>query len=702
MIVIVERKISLNLGAFFKGRSVLVKYVINACLILVVFSTAFIVSNMILLNNLNRSYQERTRTSVDGAANFLDDRLHLFVTHAINISRDNTLSYLSLHRERVNYNFISRANGLIDYLWRIVVTHDELADIIVFYDGLDIFFNSSSSMNMDMLPHWEATGRFGISFDWLTQDVRSGFFVTDGYVVYYNNYQQGMHVYMLISRPLLEEMIGRLVPYHYGVFTVYTKDNLLLLSSQEYIELEPDIVIYGAGLFIYRFRYTTSDYSYIVGAMTMMTIGIAVLFVSLTVFLLYRIKKGLYDPIGGILQHVNAGWREEETIQDEFAAIQVGIDIMRSNLAKLDKIEDEHRQLVFNQMVTTEDEEALHVLTGIEEQNFCALTILFEDDQGQKDAKRTRDFAKDADAFNCYPIYSVSKYNTFFFFPKDDAAYISIIEWADGYLQEDFCQCGISALYTRPSDIRTALEESIKVFHEQPTNGLELTRQTILPATRCKNGSCKITTASHFKLVSDAFSGDVEKTQLNLLEILDDNEDVSALAKRQLLLCLYDTICMVTDSKKTTASAIGAVPSNRLFIENIYSLEQLFDRLCSDLVLRLEAHESGHDMLIWVEENQNRDISLSDLANKMGMSYNYTGLLFKNKTGMRFVEYLQKKRIEKSMQLLCETDMSIEEIAEAVGLVSSATFFRVFKKIAGITPKSYREAAREGKYNTGS
>jgi len=668
------------------------KYVINACLILVVFSTAFIVSNLVLLGNLDRSYQERTRTSVDSAANFLEDRLHLFVTHAINISRDNTLSYLSLHRESVNYNFISRANGLIDYLWRIVVTHDELTDIMVFYDGLDIFFNSSSSMNMDMLPHFEATGRFGISFDWLTQDVRSGFFVTEEFVVYYNNYQQSMHVFMLISRHILEEMIGRLVPHYYGVFTVYTQDDLLLLSSQGYVVGEPDIVIYGAGLFMYRFRYSTSAYSHIVGTMTMMTIGVAVVLVSLTVFLLYRIKKGLYDPIGGILKHVNADWREEETMQDEFAAIQDGIDIMRNNLAKLDKIEDEHRHLVFNQVVTTEDEEALYAMTGLEGRNFCALTIIFEDEEGNKDAKRTKDFAKDANAFSCYPIYSISKYNTFFFFPKDDTAYGALVEWADGYLQEGFSQCGVSALYSRPGDIRLALEESIKVFHEQPTEGLVLTRGTILPGTRFQKASSKITTANHFKLISDAFSGDMDKTRLNLLEILNDNEEVSALAKRQLLLCLYDTICMVTDNKTT---ALEVVHPERLFLENIYNLEELFERLCTDLTLRLGTQESGHDMLRWVEENQDRDISLSDLAAKMGMSYNYTGLLFKNKTGMRFVEYLQKKRIEKSMQLLCETDMSIEEIAEAVGLVSSATFFRVFKKIAGVTPKSYREAAKK-------
>ncbi|MCL2528412.1 MAG: AraC family transcriptional regulator [Defluviitaleaceae bacterium] len=674
------------LTEFLKGRSVLAKYIINAILLLAIFSTAFIVSNVILLNNLNRSYKARTVVSVDGAANFLEDRLHLFVTHAINISRDNTLGYLVLHRETVNYNFISRAGGLIDYLWGIVATHNELSDILVFHDGLDIFFNSISTMNIDMLPHWEETGRFGIDFNLLRGDVRSGFFITGEYVVYYNNYQQGIHVYMLLSRPVLEEMLSRFVPGHYGVFTAYTQQGTLLLQSTSLknTRLAPDIIIYGSGLFMYHFRHNPSAYSNIIGTMTTMTIGIAIMLVSLSVFLLYRIKKGLYDPIGGILQLTNAQWQSSS--QDEFSAIQEGIGIMRKNLAK---IEDSQRHIVFNQVVTTEDEEALYALTDLQSRCFCAITILFEDVHGNKDAMRTKAFARATQEHGGYPIYSISKYSTFFFFPKDEAEYSGLITWAEGYLHDGFGQSGVSALYSKQEDIRIALEESIEVFYEQPTQGLKLIQKVVTPTTASTIANSKITAAHHFKLISDAFSGDADKIKNNLIEILAENEEVNAMAKRQLMLCLYDTLCMLGTCKGNTAE--------HLAMENIYNLQILFDKICENLSPQPQANDDSKDILKWVEENQSRDISLSDLAQHMGMSYNYTGLMFKSKTGMGFAEYLQKRRVEQSMRLLCETDMSIEEITEKVGLVSAATFFRVFKKIAGVTPNTYREAAKQNK-----
>ena len=64
--------------------------------------------------------------------------------------------------------------------------------------------------------------------------------------------------------------------------------------------------------------------------------------------------------------------------------------------------------------------------------------------------------------------------------------------------------------------------------------------------------------------------------------------------------------------------------------------------------------------------------------------------LFKERTGQKFVDYLNQIRVEKSKELLKNTDKKMYQIAKAVGYDNVKYFFRVFKKYEKITPEEYR------------
>ena len=52
--------------------------------------------------------------------------------------------------------------------------------------------------------------------------------------------------------------------------------------------------------------------------------------------------------------------------------------------------------------------------------------------------------------------------------------------------------------------------------------------------------------------------------------------------------------------------------------------------------------------------------------------------------------YLQRRRVERSMFLLRETDQSVTDVCFAVGFTSLGTFSRTFREIVGETPSAYR------------
>lgn len=93
----------------------------------------------------------------------------------------------------------------------------------------------------------------------------------------------------------------------------------------------------------------------------------------------------------------------------------------------------------------------------------------------------------------------------------------------------------------------------------------------------------------------------------------------------------------------------------------------------------------------YIDEHYASEITLSAIANQYNLSPSYLSLLFTERTGKNFSDYLTERRIKKAKELLKHTDMKIYEIANAVGYNDSFYFSNCFKKLVGINPTEYRE-----------
>ena len=91
----------------------------------------------------------------------------------------------------------------------------------------------------------------------------------------------------------------------------------------------------------------------------------------------------------------------------------------------------------------------------------------------------------------------------------------------------------------------------------------------------------------------------------------------------------------------------------------------------------------------------NADLSNVVLANYMHMSVRSFLRYFKNLTGQTPATYIAMTRMETAKNLLEETDLSISEIMDRVGVASISSFSKTFKKHYGYSPRTYREFFRK-------
>jgi two-component system response regulator YesN len=92
-----------------------------------------------------------------------------------------------------------------------------------------------------------------------------------------------------------------------------------------------------------------------------------------------------------------------------------------------------------------------------------------------------------------------------------------------------------------------------------------------------------------------------------------------------------------------------------------------------------------------IRENFAKDISLDDVSRTVNISPYYFSKIFKEETGVNFIEYLTNIRIDKAKELLSRTDYSMKEICSMCGYSDPNYFSRSFKKNVGVTPTEYKE-----------
>ncbi len=92
----------------------------------------------------------------------------------------------------------------------------------------------------------------------------------------------------------------------------------------------------------------------------------------------------------------------------------------------------------------------------------------------------------------------------------------------------------------------------------------------------------------------------------------------------------------------------------------------------------------------FIEAHCGEPLTVERVAREVFLSPSRLSHIIKDELGMTLIDYLSKMRIEKAKALLSNEEVSIAQIAQDVGFSDQSYFTKVFKKIEGCTPRSYR------------
>jgi two-component system response regulator YesN len=91
----------------------------------------------------------------------------------------------------------------------------------------------------------------------------------------------------------------------------------------------------------------------------------------------------------------------------------------------------------------------------------------------------------------------------------------------------------------------------------------------------------------------------------------------------------------------------------------------------------------------FVVENWASRLSLSDVARRFEVSPNHLSTLFKKYAGLGFSDFVAQVKVEKAKELIAGGRYKMFQIAQLVGFEDAFYFSKVFKRVAGVSPRDY-------------
>lgn len=210
------------------------------------------------------------------------------------------------------------------------------------------------------------------------------------------------------------------------------------------------------------------------------------------------------------------------------------------------------------------------------------------------------------------------------------------------------------------------------------------------------------------RAICDKETNAVKKAELLALSVLQAHQDEVVKGRIMLARACSDILEQVKKQHPWFVSFLAASGCEELgpmanvsedlvlerFGASIHTMQETYERFIFKQADHPVVDEICEMVLTLVEERLNPGL----LADKLFMSRNYMGDLFKSETEMTLGNYITMVKMERAKILLVNERNQVQDVAIALGYTQVEYFSKTFKKHTSMSPSKYQQAIKQTKH----
>lgn len=263
------------------------------------------------------------------------------------------------------------------------------------------------------------------------------------------------------------------------------------------------------------------------------------------------------------------------------------------------------------------------------------------------------------------------------------------------------CELNVAYAETNGSDGRIAKD------YRTLMNGLEnkvLTGTKSVISIEDVRGLCKdrivYTVQTEIELKKYCEAGEKGKALYCLKGIIDNNFSDNAKVFMSLKYALLITVKRILSSLNISEIDFFGEQFNLddeiIGSESYAKLQQIMkeviEMICDDTCEDIYMDDMGKKIIDYIDNNLHKDISISDVADALGVSTSYISKTLRSCRDTSFKVYIDETRVKLAKKMMDEDrNILIKDIAQNLGYNNVVSFIRMFKKVEGISPGAYQK-----------
>jgi len=263
----------------------------------------------------------------------------------------------------------------------------------------------------------------------------------------------------------------------------------------------------------------------------------------------------------------------------------------------------------------------------------------------------------------------------------------------------DAAAAGVGRVVSTLTDIQFSYEQALFTLNNAAKENHQVMLYDDLPYSSLENIFYYPIEMEH-KLFNSTKAGDLENVRLILDTIYEENIIKRKLTQRVgnlLMGNLQSTLLKICADRSITQEYSQKIKKLNINMPQPMVMDEIikaFLEICEVYSCK-KANQKANlskKIISFVQENYNNPMmGVPMVAENFNFSESYFSQFFKECTGQNFSVYLEKYRIEKAKELICENKYDLERIAIMIGYNNSNTFRRAFKRLEGISPSDYKQ-----------